>query len=57
MVHRTFPSMLENVMMGLFSEEGKPKKHMMQLLLDSMSASKMKSRDMLLEGYRMLRRM
>ncbi|AKA47854.1 dehydrogenase [uncultured archaeon] len=57
MIHKTFPSMLENVMMGLFKEEGKPKKHMMQLVLDSMSSSKIKSKDMLLQGYRMLRRM
>ncbi len=57
MVHKKLPSMLENVMLGLFREEGKPKKHVMQLMLDSLTSSKVKSKDLLLEGYRMLRRM
>lgn len=56
-VHKTIPALLENIMMGIFQEEGKPKKHIMKLMLDSMSTSKTKSRDMLLETYRLMRRM
>lgn len=56
-VHKMIPTMLENIMMGIFQENGEPKKHIMQLMLDSMSSSKMKSREMLLETYRMIRRM
>lgn len=57
MAHKIFPTMLENVMMGLYNEEGKPKRHMMQLVMDSVSSSNLKSKELLLEGYRMLRRM
>ena len=56
-VHKEVPNMLENVMMGMFFEDGKPKKHLMKLLMDSMSTSGMKTSDMLVQAYRMMRRM
>lgn len=57
MIHKTMPNMLENVMMGIFQEEGKPKKHIMKLMMDSMSSSDMKRKDMIIQAYRMMRRL
>ncbi len=57
LVHEQMPGLLESVLLGLFMETGEPKKHVSQLLKDAMKNSGLKSSKLLLEGYRMLRRM
>lgn len=57
LAHKAMPGLLENVMLGLFMENDEPKKHVSQLLRDAMKSSGLKSSDLLIEGYRMFRRL
>ncbi len=57
MAHRTIPNLLEEFLFSVFHEDGKPKKHMSELLLESSKKSGMGRINLLLEGYRMMRRM
>ena len=56
-VHKKVPAMLESLMMGLFMEEGRPKKHMTRMLLDALSQNDMLRVSSLRDAYRMMRRM
>jgi electron transfer flavoprotein-quinone oxidoreductase len=56
-VHKQVPAMLESLMMSLYMEEGKPKKHITGNLMEAMSKSGMLKTSSLLETYRMIRRM
>ncbi len=56
-MHEKLPEVLENTMLGLFMEEGVPKKHMSKILRESMAKSGLSTSEMLLQGYRMMRRM
>lgn len=55
--HKVLPRILEEVMLGLFMETGEPKKHLMRIMLDSVSKEKVKSSELIMEAYRLLRRM
>ncbi len=57
MVHRAIPHILEDFLLNLYYEDGQPKKHMSELLLQSSRKAGMGKFDLLLEGYRMMRRM
>lgn len=57
LVHGAMPNLLESVMLGLFMETGEPKKHISQHLKEAMKAAGLKSSSLLLEGYRMFRRL
>ena len=56
-VHKKVPAMLESLMLNLFMEEGKPKKHMTGMLLDAMSENGMLKASSIIDAYRMMRRM
>lgn len=56
-MHEKLPQVLESTMLGIFMEEGKPKKHMSKILRESMAESGLSTSEMLLQGYRMMRRM
>lgn len=56
-MHEKLPQVLEATMLGIFMEEGSPKKHMSKILRESMAKSGMSTSEMLLQGYRMMRRM
>ena len=55
-VHKKVPAMLETLMMGLFMEEGRPKKHMTRMLLDALSQNDMLRVSSLMDAYRTMRR-
>lgn len=55
--HRALPVALENMMKGLFIDQGIPKKHMYELMAESLSKTGIKTSEAVLEGYRMMRRM
>lgn len=57
LIHRALPAMLENSLQMMLYESGEPKKHLSQILLKSMSASGISSKEMMLQGYRLMRRM
>lgn len=57
MMHKAFPKVFENVMMGLFMEKGEPKQHLMKILLESLAKENIKSSDLVMESYRLMRRM
>ena len=57
LVQEKFPDLLESLMLSMFMEEGKPKKHMSKILRESMSSVGLSTTQMMIQGYRMLRRM
>ena len=57
LVHETAPEMLENILFGIFYEDGSPKKHLANTILQGISGSNMKKSELIMETYRMLRRM
>ena len=57
MIHRGIPNMSEELFLSLFSENGQPKAHMINLLIRAMGHSDVPRKDMVINMYRMLRRM
>jgi electron transfer flavoprotein-quinone oxidoreductase len=57
MIHRGIPNMTEELFLSLFSENGQPKAHMINLLIRAMGHSDVPRKDMVINMYRMLRRM
>ncbi len=57
MAHRTIPDILERFLFRLNLEDGLPKKHILELLLRSVSESGHNKTSLALEAYRMMRRM
>lgn len=57
MAHRTIPHLMEDFLFNVFHEDGKPKKHMSELLLQSSKKMGKGRINLMLEGYRMMRRM
>lgn len=57
LIHEKLPQLLENTMMNVFMEEGKPKKHMSKILRESMATSGLSTSEMIIQAYRMMRRM
>lgn len=57
LAHGTMPNLMEAVMLGLLMEKSEPKKHMNQLVREAMKSSGLKSSELLVEGYKMLRRL
>jgi electron transfer flavoprotein-quinone oxidoreductase len=57
LIHQKMPSILEKVMLGVLMEDGEPKKHMSQIVKEALKESGLKSSKLLLEGYKMYRRM
>ncbi len=57
LVHRTIPALLETSLQNMLYETGAPKKHLSQILLKSMSSTGVSSKDMMIQGYRLMRRM
>ena len=57
MIHRGIPNISEELFLSLFSENGQPKAHMINLLIRAMGHSEVPRKDMVINMYRMLRRM
>ncbi len=57
MIHRGIPNMSEELFLSLFSENGQPKAHTINLLIRAMGHSDVPRKDMVINMYRMLRRM
>lgn len=57
LMHETLPGVLENAMLNIFMEEGIPKKHMSKIFRESMAASGLSTSELILQAYRMMRRM
>ena len=57
LIHRIVPKMAENSMMRLFKETGEPKDHIMKIILDSAFDQGISKSDLLIQGYRLMRRM
>ncbi|MCL4330276.1 MAG: FAD-dependent oxidoreductase [Candidatus Thermoplasmatota archaeon] len=57
LVHRIIPRIAENSMMKLFNETGEPKDHVVRILLDSAFDQGISKSDLLIQGYRLMRRM
>ena len=57
MIHRGIPNMSEELFLSLFSENGQPKGHLINLLIGAMGHSDVPRKDMVINMYRMLRRM
>ena len=56
-VHQTLPSIAEEAMLNMFSENGQPKKHLYKILTKSMSSHEESKLGMAMELLKMLRRM
>ncbi|MCL4332201.1 MAG: dehydrogenase, partial [Candidatus Thermoplasmatota archaeon] len=57
LVHEVAPGMMENILFSMFYEDGNPKKHLAEIILGSLSKANMKRSELIMETYRMLRRM
>ncbi|EQB70943.1 MAG: hypothetical protein AMDU1_APLC00043G0009 [Thermoplasmatales archaeon A-plasma] len=57
MVHRAMPALLESSLYSMLYESGNPKKHLSQIMMKSLKSSGMSSKDLMLQGYRLMRRM
>ncbi|MDS0256671.1 FAD-dependent oxidoreductase [Thermoplasmatales archaeon AK] len=57
LVHKTMPKLMENVMSSLFLENGKPKEHIIKLILKGIKSSDEKPSRLVSDGVKMLRRM
>ncbi len=57
LIHRTIPGMLESSLEMMLQETGEPKKHLSDVLLKSLASSGVSKSDMIVQGYRLLRRM
>jgi len=57
LAHKIMPSLLEDVMINMFITDGTPKKHLTELLRKALKDNNVKSSELLMEGYRMIRRM
>ncbi|MCL4335434.1 MAG: FAD-dependent oxidoreductase [Candidatus Thermoplasmatota archaeon] len=55
--HRAIPKIAENLLYSMYHETGRPKKHLMQMILESSRDSGMSKSQLILESYRMMRRM
>ncbi|EQD58162.1 protein FixC [mine drainage metagenome] len=57
MIHRGLPNVSEELLLSLFSETGNPKEHLIKLLIRSMGRADVSRKDMIINMYRMIRRM
>lgn len=57
LIHRALPEMLESSLSMMLRETGEPKKHLSEILIRSLASSGMSKTELMLQGYRMLRRM
>lgn len=57
LIHRAIPEMLESSMEMMLYETGEPKKHLTEIMMKSLSAVGMTKSEMIMQGYRMIRRM
>lgn len=55
--HRAIPRIAEELLFSMYHETGAPKKHLMQMILESSKNAGMNRSQLILEGYRMMRRM
>ncbi len=56
-IHHNVPGLAEEVMLNLFSENGQPKKHLMKMLLESAMRDRQKRKELVIDAYRMMRRL
>ncbi len=56
-IQHLLPGIIEKVFMQMFEESGNPKKHITDILKQSVKESDTTSKDLLLNGYRLMRKM
>ena len=56
-IHNTVPAMAEEIMLNIFSENGEPKKHLSKIVMESALKNKQRRKDMIVDMYRMMRRL
>ncbi|MCW6168782.1 MAG: FAD-dependent oxidoreductase [Thermoplasmatales archaeon] len=57
LAHKIMPSLMEDVLVNMFLTDSTPKKHLTELIRKAMKENNVKSSDLLMEGYKMIRRM
>ena len=57
LIHRAIPEMLESSMQMMLFENGEPKKHLTEIMLKSLSNAGLSKSEMIVQGYRLMRRM
>ncbi len=57
MIHEFLPKFAENVLHDMFYETGEPKKHLFEIAMENLIGSRYDKKKLLLESYRMMRKM
>ena len=50
-------TMAEEIMLNIFSENGEPKKHLSRIVMESALKNRQKRKDMIVDMYRMMKRL
>ncbi len=56
-IHNTIPTLAEEIMLNIFSENGEPKKHLSKIVLEAALKNKETRKELILDMYRMVRRL
>ena len=57
LVHRAVPEILESSLGMMLYENGEPKKHLTDIMMKSISTTELTKKDLIMQGYRLMRRM